>query len=1265
MTRRILVYSGIGVATLLLAVALLLAWFLGTQSGTRLLWDSLCDTVDGLTIESVEGRLSGPLFLRELHYETDTMRITIGSLQLDWVPASLLKRKVLVQRLHIDDVVYTQLQSDPPPAAEAEPFSMPEQISLPLALDLRDIRLRTVARRPSLAAEPLQVDEATLVASFQGADLSIAHLSAYGPLFRVEGGASVSTNSDFASTISLDWQAFLPDLAPLTGSLSVHGNLSVVHVEQTIAAPYNLTQQIELHDPLGDDMRLDARININDTELRGIGASLPVAMVNGTLLAKGRVSDLSYRVDLNAQSEEYGALELHANGDVSGQVVTVGELLLSRGSSGASLGLVGRANLAGPTPTFSLRGDWRDLDWPLSGEPRIRSERGAVTVDGNAEDYSVALTTALTVPGHSKGQLTVAGHGDTESFELVDLELALLDGVLTGRGDVRWRPQLSAAITLDGEGLNPAVLSPDFPGSLQIALRAAGGISDGVTDVRVDTLSVSGTFREQPLDVQAAGTLENARLNLDTLVVRSGETRLNAVGHLGDRMNLQWDIVSPDLGDLLPGASGSLAGSGSFAGSLALPLVRADLQGDAIVFADYQLQRLSLEVDIDLEREAPSRLQLILDEASLGDLAVHRASLSGLGKRRDHQLDLQLDSSVGVAQLSLAGDLGDDEWRGELRSGALQYPELAAWHLVQAQALRVSVAQQQLERGCWQSGDASLCLQGRRAQGDVDAAMRLDNFSLDDIKGIIPDAFSLAGLLNAQVNVRQKAGSTAELEVVVGADGVELRSGESSEQPDELLLGLEPSSVSMNYGDSGVRARVSMPFTNGGGIDASAQVGEGSDPVVQRPLQGKLVLALDDIAFLRVLSSEIDRAGGAITGELNMAGTLQAPLPDGEIKLKGGALALAGPGLSISNISARASSRDGFTVDFDGSAASGEGTLSLGGSVRLDGGKTALDIDIEGNSFEVMNTVDARVFVSPDLQISLRENGLAINGEVRVPRAEITPQELPASVVSASRDEVIMSDGSEVVSVAVAPPELQARIRVTLGEAVSLDGFGLKARLAGGLTVTQTPGKPTLGSGEVDILEGEYRAYGQGLVIESGKILFAGGPISQPGINVRALRRPAEAIVVGVSVRGPLQNPDFSVFSEPGMTQSEQLSWLVLGRPLQGASEGEGDMIAQAALALGLQGGNMLADRIGGGLGVDSLGIETGTGEAGGASDANQAALVIGKYLSPGLFVSYGIGLFDSVSTVRLEYTLTDSWKVSTESSTLSSGGDVTYTIER
>jgi len=1266
MTKRLFAAIGIGLAALLLATTLLLAWMLGTQSGSRMLWGVVTGAVDGLEAESMSGSFGGPLDLRGLRFETEALRITVGSLQLDWSLSALLRRELRVEKLQVEDVAYTQLKPAPPEeATDAEPFSLPEQISLPVALSLRNIALRSFAYRSAPEAEPVRVDEATLAASFRGNDLSIDQLSAQGPLFQIDVVASAHTRDAYASTAAVDWQVSPPDLAPLGGRLSVEGDLSAARIMQTLDAPYTSTQEIRISDLQSDDRRLDAQVEIDAIRLQDIGDTLPAMTLAGTLRADGSVIDLDYQADLTLDSEEFGDLALLASGGLREQLLAIDQLLLTREPGAARLEMTGQANLAGATPTFELQGDWRDLAWPLGGEPRISSGSGRFAVDGSPEDYRVDLKTALSVPDQADGELTISGSGDDESFELDSLTLALLDGSLTGRGNVRWSPEIRGAVTLDGEGLNPAVLAPDFPGNLEISLRAAGGVTEGAVQTQIDTLALKGTFREQALDVEVKGEYRDARLRLDTLVARSGESRINAAGYVGDSMDLDWEIDSPDLADLLPGASGTLSGAGRLAGSLPLPVVSGTLQGESLAYASYQLSGLSLELDVDLQREAPSQLQLTLDQARLGDIEVGRASVSGEGNRTDHRLDLAVDSSVGAAQLTLAGGLQDAFWVGELRAGELQYPDLAAWNLEKPQSLRLGADSQSLGRGCWLSGDASLCLQGQRIAEDVDASLSLENLSVDYVRSMIPEAMSLAGVLDAQASFRQGSGAPPEIGITLKAQGVELRTGESAEQPDQLLLGLEPSTVSMNYADSAVLAEVSLPFTRGGGINATMQVGEGSDPLTERALTGKLALALNDIGFLGALSSEIEQAAGALSGDVDLGGTLAAPLPAGELRLADGRLELAAPGLNISDIDIRVSSSGESQLDFDGSATSGGGTLQLGGTAQLDGASTAFDLDIEGKRFEVANTVDARVFVSPDLQLSLRESGIVINGEVVVPRAEITPKELPASVVTASSDEVIVTDESEEGIAAAAPRELEARIRIILGDEVSIDGFGLTARLAGGVTVTQAPGQPTLGSGEVNILDGEYRAYGQGLVIDTGKILFAGGPISEPGINVRALRRPAEGVVVGVSARGPLQNPDFSVFSEPGMTQAEQLSWLVLGRPLAGASEGESDMIAQAALALGLRGGDFLADRIGGSLGVDSAGFETGSGEAGAASDVNQAAFVIGKYLSPDLFVSYGIGLFDSISTVKLEYTLSEHWKVSTESSTLSSGGDVTYTIER
>ncbi|HKH21246.1 MAG TPA: translocation/assembly module TamB domain-containing protein, partial [Gammaproteobacteria bacterium] len=228
---------------------------------------------------------------------------------------------------------------------------------------------------------------------------------------------------------------------------------------------------------------------------------------------------------------------------------------------------------------------------------------------------------------------------------------------------------------------------------------------------------------------------------------------------------------------------------------------------------------------------------------------------------------------------------------------------------------------------------------------------------------------------------------------------------------------------------------------------------------------------------------------------------------------------------------------------------------------------------------------------------------------------------------------------------------------------VYVDAFGLTAGLQGQLLVVDKPGAPTQGSGELQIIDGTYQAYGQNLTIEKGSILFPGRPITAPGLEVTAVRGDLEHrnVRVGVNVWGSLKQPKFELFSDPSMTQQEQLSYLVLGHALGASSGGESSLLAQAALALGLKGGNFLAQNLGSKLGLDEVGIESDSDQG----EGEQASLVIGKYLSPRLYVSYGIGLLNSISILRVQYTITKNLQLVTESRGANSSGDVIYTIER
>jgi translocation and assembly module TamB len=135
-----------------------------------------------------------------------------------------------------------------------------------------------------------------------------------------------------------------------------------------------------------------------------------------------------------------------------------------------------------------------------------------------------------------------------------------------------------------------------------------------------------------------------------------------------------------------------------------------------------------------------------------------------------------------------------------------------------------------------------------------------------------------------------------------------------------------------------------------------------------------------------------------------------------------------------------------------------------------------------------------------------------------------------------------------------------------------------------------------------------------------------------------------------------LKSPQVTIFSEPPMSQGRALEYLVLGRPLSQSGGTQGNLASQAASSLGLRGGNLLATTLGRGAGLDQARIET-------KGDLQQASFVAGKYLSPNLYVSYGIGLFDPVSTLRLRYVLSSKWTLQAEKGE-AMGADILYRVE-
>src|SRR5690606_39155725 len=303
-------------------------------------------------------------------------------------------------------------------------------------------------------------------------------------------------------------------------------------------------------------------------------------------------------------------------------------------------------------------------------------------------------------------------------------------------------------------------------------------------------------------------------------------------------------------------------------------------------------------------------------------------------------------------------------------------------------------------------------------------------------------------------------------------------------------------------------------------------------------LGGRIDARLGSLAFVELLSPEVANVEGTLAAHYSLAGTTAAPQFAGTLELAGFAAEIPSAGLKLHDGDITATAHDAQHFDIEGTLASGDGQLVFGGGGGIAGGDPA-KVTIRGENFLAADIPAARVVITPDLVIQRSAERIEVGGSLAIPEANVDLAKLPGGGVTAASPDVVIVDAEQVES--GAPLPVVANVTVSLGKDVKLAGFGLDGKVAGDLAVTQRPGRAAIGTGTINV-SGTYKAYGQDLKIETGRLLFAGTPLDNPGLDIKAARTirgggsfGSGDITAGLMVRGTALAPVLTVYSEPVM----------------------------------------------------------------------------------------------------------------------------------
>ena len=181
-----------------------------------------------------------------------------------------------------------------------------------------------------------------------------------------------------------------------------------------------------------------------------------------------------------------------------------------------------------------------------------------------------------------------------------------------------------------------------------------------------------------------------------------------------------------------------------------------------------------------------------------------------------------------------------------------------------------------------------------------------------------------------------------------------------------------------------------------------------------------------------------------------------------------------------------------------------------------------------------------RLEAAPDIRVRVTPERLQVRGDINVPWARLEIGDMPASAVTPSGDEVIITEREDRQAeierqrvaasgegpstsdeLAATGMELDILVTLTLGGDMQFAAYGLKSGLGGSLEIRQSGGALQL-FGDVNLVDGRFQAFGQNLLIRRGEILFSGPP-GQPRLDFEAIRNPdvtEHDVIAGLRVDG-------------------------------------------------------------------------------------------------------------------------------------------------
>ena len=662
-----------------------------------------------------------------------------------------------------------------------------------------------------------------------------------------------------------------------------------------------------------------------------------------------------------------------------------------------------------------------------------------------------------------------------------------------------------------------------------------------------------------------------------------------------------------------------------------------------------------------------------------GTIAAQRASLN-IKTIKNEQL-----------QFALQGDFDHKkmQWQSIINQFHLKLTDNHAWELAQKTKLSISKNNILLNTLCLTNQAGTLCTKVQKNNHSTNVKLKIKQLDLSILQLWLNSGTKTHGKLNANAEVNFNTNtqqSTATLSASV------LNAVVSNKISKETITQKFPSiTLNTKLNNQGLKSElnVQLPKMDYLKLQLALPDYNGKGGITkENKIAANLDIHIVDLNLIRAFTDSIDKISGVISSDIKLSGTLNHPNLSGALMLTDGNIKSIPLGIKINPLTISIKPKSNHSLAYEiilaqknKNSPEKKNKLFITGNTQLSTPDFTTNMSIKSDQFIVSNTGEYQATIASNLALAHNNQATRITGDLSVLNANIAPVDF-SSTVTLPSDVVYVNNANDPINPGINNKNIFLDINLILNK-INFDYKGLNAAIEGQLDINKTPESELRTLGQVKIINGSYKAYGQNLtLVKDGALNFNGRP-SNPQLNLKAYKEVAPAsadislpsyqdkLIVGILITGTAEKPIINFYSDPsGISQQNILSYLVFGFPQNQLSDSQTAAIWQALSMMSPGGGNggltKLKENVKENLGLTELGFSnTSVYNSDTQEVESGTSFVVGKRITDNLTLTYDMGVMVPVNVLYLKYKLSQHWSAQTDSSTLGNGADLFYTIQR